>query len=244
MLRRYFPLVIGLLACLGSGCADVSEVREPVELQAPTASVPVVYDERLRPARLTSQQMDGILSEAIPLCPPGQRVWFIWVHYNKEGDQRPRCNATVYFTPEVRGARIRKGMYVLFEQSTSEEGAGLVELTEIGEGGPLFSYYQVSFPDKPFGDDLDVPPEALMPFEPPEGLSDEEAVEVVDFIRSDPEIRADTQGDPISSIGKEDDSIYVSIGKWQHPLAASHHVYELKRTPGGFTIVRSFSVLS
>ncbi len=260
MLRRYFPLVIGLLACLGSGCADVSEVREPVELQAPTASVPVVYDERLRPARLTSQQMDGILSEAVPFCPKGQHVWFIWVHDNFEFSGELYCNATVYFTPTMVTSRIRKGQSIGFWQDVSSFSKRLGRPVKTRED--LSDYCQVALREKPFGQELDVPAGTLMPFAPPKGFADDEVVEIVDFIRTNPKKTEQpevtfvrSEGDtytvyhrpvtfdgsqPILSIERKNGTIEVRAGTVQRTWAGAGQMLRLIEAPEGFKVLEIF----
>ena len=170
--------------------------------------VPEVYIDADHDQRLTAEQKKDILTGAAPLCPKGQRIWFIRVHDShimKEAGWT--CLATVYFTPHVRTGRIRKGRAAYVQvfpamtaeafrrkmlervEKDSEDLRRAIERMEPPKKettASLGDYCQVSIKEKPFGRKLGVPEGTLLPFGAPEGFTDEEIVEIVDFVRTNP----------------------------------------------------------
>ena len=71
---------------------------------------------------------------------------------------------------------------VLRKAVAKERGvAGTPAARSLGE------YVQVSLKERPFGGDLGTPKGTLLPLRAPQGFTDEEIIEIVDFIRTNPE---------------------------------------------------------
>ncbi len=235
-------------------------------LQAPpatnSASVPIVYNFRFEHPQLTSDQVERILAWAAPSCPPGQRVWFIYATANWPDEEGRSAMACVYFTPQRQTGRVREGRHAWYDEGR----ARLVEkfrdsgLFDEENDGPAWlklpEYCQVSDPHRPFTDALEIPDLKLMPFDQPDGLSEEELVALVDFVRTGPGLpvewmdrdgrefirvgpaRFDSAA-PIWKIRREGDVFRVRNGAVQAILAGRGQFLECRRMPDG-----TFEVLS
>ena len=235
-----FLVLAALLGCFGSGCPARPEARQTVELRVPASCVPVVYDEALKPARLSDEQKEEILNDVTPLCPEGQDIWFIRVHdNNREFSGNLEYDVTVYFTPDVTTPRLRKGERVAFwswwwSEDPAAKGRLLPKL--------VGTYYQVSPRGEPFGQGLEVPSKTLMPYPLRTELPDEEVIEIVDFVRTSP---ADDKwgyafdgSAPILGIEKRDDVIEVTSWDWVGvTVAGAGQIIRLKKTPEGLKVL-------
>ena len=245
--------------CLGfllAGCASQPSARD----------VPVIYDTRLDPIPLTDAQKEEVLATVAPVVPKGRRVWYIHVNHSYKSESGPGYSVNVYFTPGPAEGRLRKGMSVHYASpfspggwpAFSDEMRPLPTSDELREG--LRPYWQVSRAGEPFGKDL-APPSSQMlwPFSI-HGVSDDEAVRIVDFIRTGPadvskvkhvnpdgsittEFSSSGRVDgsrPILSIWadpEKDDVIHVTTGSVQGPLAGSGQMIELRREGDSYKII-------
>ena len=106
---------------------------------------------------------------------------------------------------------------------------------------------QVSLEDHPFGEDLDTPSGTLLPFPVPEGFTDDEVIEIVDFIRTNPEIvsgpntiplvRRFNGSAPIIKIERRDGQIEVTCGVLEGPLSGSGEVIRCIKEDGSYQVV-------
>jgi len=120
----------------------------------------------------------------------------------------------------------------------------------------VYRYWQVSRSDQPFREELTVPDESLLPFAVPEGFTEEEVIEIVDFLRSGPSEEPDgsnasgyprTLGfpqrldgaQPIHSIERRDGVIEVRTGVQQDMLAGQGEILRCRKRDDG-----TFEVLS
>ena len=214
---------IAALLCLLTGCAS-----NPVHSTAPVikaSTVPVVYDQRLSPKPLGSDQVQLALKKAAPLVPAHQQVWFILVHWNRINEGNPDWNATVYLKPEASTPRLRKGkcIHVRSDYSYSVKKFVKPQFAWKEFRPDLRNYVQVSLPEQPFGLNLEVPKPRLWPFLQPVGFSDSEIIEMVDFARTSPRVER-----PDGHRGPQFDG--------QQPI------YFIYRLPGGTVEVMSGSM--
>lgn len=247
-----------VLAGCDQGTARPASPAQRVSASRPAkGDVPVVYDMRLCPKPLTAAQKREFLSEAARLAPPGRDAWFIWVHANQEHEGELSYNASVYYAPDVRTARLRKGK--LLGVSTAIKGAwpAYEALVREEAGKPvgeaefrLSDYWQVSRRGEPFSADLAPPSGALMPFAAPSGVSDQEVVEIVDFARTSPKapggggdsitITIPGQFDgtlPILAIRKWGDLVEVTSGTVQGLLAGAGQVLRCMKKGKAFVVL-------
>jgi len=238
----------------------------PPQLPKP-ADVPVVYDRRLFADKLSDELKEEIIRQAAPLTPKGQRIWYIHSDLNRASGKKPDYRTTVYFTPHVATPRLRKGQRVAIIcgalpggfrkvpeekikellKTATDEDRQYYEQIKARIDDPLFTWWQVSLKEQPFGQRLDAPGEdRLWPMSAPHGFADEEVIEIVDFIRTAPDSSTITTnadgtftvsgfgrvdaGLPIMSIYREKDgSIGVTTGSVQAPLAGSGQMIRIKR---------------
>jgi hypothetical protein len=117
------------------------------------------------------------------------------------------------------------------------------------------SYWQVSLPVEPFTADLEPPEERLWPLGAPEGFTDEEVIEIVDFIRTSPQKEPHYVRSPDGSIGsgfyyhidgklpimgmhrEQDGTIVVTTGSVQGPLAGHGQEIRLRRETNRFIVL-------
>lgn len=236
-----------LVGCGGNPRFTRGEYVPPTSTPALHAA-PVVYDPGDAPQPLTMTQMQEILADAQPACPPGQGVWFILVKRNvevpgpKDNPREKRWDYAVfvYYTPQMQTARLRKGL-CLYLDSGNPELASAMQFLGARSGG-LLPWWQVSADTDPFGRQLDAPAWALIPFAAPRDLSDTEAVGAIDFARTGPRAPAPATGrfdvmEPILSIANQDGLVRVQSGSIQAPLAGHGQVLILKRTDTGYQVV-------
>jgi len=215
--------------------------------------VPIVHNVRFNHPAPTTDQIAAILRSAAPRCPKGQEIWFIHARANWKSKGGRRAVATVYFTPHKRTERLRAGY---FTQAASfppawqkmlrraarklDEPAGKHRQSK---GTCIYPYWQVSRSGQPFGEELTVPNESLLPFAVPEGFTEEEVIEIVDFVRSSPS-KADEPrsfsfprkldgSQPIHSIEKRDGVIEVWTGVQQDTLAGYGEILRCRKREDG-----------
>ncbi len=187
--------------------------------------VPVVYNYRFEHLPLSESQVEDLMNRGEMTCPDDRDLWFLYVTANWERTGVRHPAATVYFTPEEHTPRLRKGKYAF------------------GTLPPAHEYWQVSRKHKPFKGAPQVPGIALLPFPKPIGFSEEEVIEIVDFVRTNPE-HAQTGAvfcgsSPILSIVRGGDNIEVMTGAIQGMLAGTGQLLTCKKRKDG-----TFEVLS
>jgi hypothetical protein len=223
------------------------------EVALPT-DVPIRYDPRLPSDEPTREQIKEILSTATPACPNGQRIWYIWVRGNhRDGELGYDCVATVYFTPEVRGARLRKGHCCYTTTVSPGFSAHLRSLGVSFEGpgatGVPGEYWQISLQAQPFGEEFAVPEGALLPFAPPTEFTEAEVIEIIDFVRTGPGpsyrpeevplVRRFDGAQPICWIRRDGTIIEVHSGTIQWPRSGGGEYVRIKKTDQGFLVVEA-----
>ncbi len=246
-------------------------------MSQPKSPVPIVYDDRLGPWPLVQSQVNRILRRGAAVCPEGRDIWFILVRNNyvcPVCHWRLCCYVTIYFTPDVSEPRIRKGRCTWYSDSDPHPKRSLDWLLTTLDGDqrrdlePLLRktserpkrpavppesirvcgwYRQVSFRNKPFTEQLHAPVKTLWPFWPPIGFTDEEVIEIIDFLRTSPKvahppnvIRSPDRFDgsaPILSIKRAGEGIVVRSGTQQGFLAGSGEEILLKRKGSSFVVV-------
>ena len=257
-------IVLGVgLSFLGAGCAEpraaaptAPEPRPP----APTpAEVPAVYDQRLGPLELTRRQKLEIIAQAAPLTPKGRKIWYVLVRDNRRFEGELSYIATVYFSPDFSSARLRKGkcMHVWHVSAemreTSERFMKLVNVDQRELPPRLPGYRQVSLAAQPFGENVAVPEKILWPFTVDGEFTDQEVIEIVDFVRAAIKRRKGqllgllefVPDEPVLSITAQSKGrIEVFTGTRQHWLAAEGHYFILIGKGGKLLIVKEGSWLS
>ena len=187
--------------------------------KTPRGKVPVICNSELPPDPMRVSEFTRILDYAEPLAPAGQRVWFIVVNYSVNRVARIRVGRTdwwrvkqalshpvimywsadVYFTPDANAGRVRKGKAVNLKSDELQPKLALA--------ADQYDYIMVSSSDAPFGKELVTPAKKLLPFAQPEGFSDEEIVELIDFARSEEDLG------PILYIERQEDgSVEITDG--------------------------------
>jgi len=270
MSKRGWAVFTVLLVGSIAGCQSVSEggVGAPTGAEGKPAGgegtsagavqvVPVVYDATSPPEPLTPEQWERILKVAKEHCPKGRSIWFLWVHSNNRAyDGRVQHWTSVYYSPEKQTARLRRGSCL--------PTGGWVPARE---QPPIRSEYcQVSLPSEAFGDKLSAPQGLLLPFPAPEGFSDDEIVDVVDFVRSlwsrgktaddGSRVYSDEKvseggtvtgtrirfgrGDSILSMTRDGEVVTISVGSCQGPLAALYTVIRCVKSEGGYKVIDAF----
>jgi hypothetical protein len=216
------------------GGTEISEVNEPKSTSDPR----ILYWPRLKPEPLSDEQVRRI-SQAVEDIGQGRDLWFVLVLRNKEN-----CETVhVYCVPDMQSRRVRRGM--AFENIWGR-GHFLSACT--------FSYAQVSASDDPF-EGHPVPPRdfALLPFALPDDFTDEELIEVVDFIRSpsarSPRVPKGDDGetfryflfpvdpnDPVYRIRRHGEAVTIEMGLVEGPLSGYLNVFTCQKVDGVWTI--------
>jgi hypothetical protein len=234
-------LILGLCAVAAAvSCSKGTQGKVSVVLDKNQIS----YGSRLEPNALTEKQLKDLGEYISKKTTPSQELWFIHVRYNQED----YLTATIYLKPQYTEGRIRKGQYFGYDSKFSK-----YKLTELAKKQmnymemELPEYMQVCFKDIPFGADLEIPPQnSLFPFNVPDGFSDEEIVEVIDFIRSGPSIkskRTDSyypetpSNSPIVSIEREGELIGVNTGSQEGPVSGGGVGMTIKKTESGYELI-------
>jgi hypothetical protein len=208
---------------------EASEVNEP---KAPF-DPPILYWPRREPVPLSEDQVKGI-GRAAKRWGQARDVWFVLVLRNNGS----RATVSAYYVPDAQSPRVRRGM--AFEN--------------IG-GVRTLPYAQVSASDDPF-EGRPVPPDdfALLPFALPDDFTDEELIEIVDFIRSPPPwsprrlVGSDGRGvgfefpvrvdpnDPIYRIRREGQTVIVEMGMIEGGLSGYMKVFTCEKLDGAWKI--------
>ena len=228
------------------------EPAENIDYAELARNVPIVAGGRFAHPAPTQEQLEELLRWVLPRAGKNRDVWFIYARANWKSETGRELNATVYFTPKRESARLRKGVsrHVGLSIARILELEALIAALERLETQPqpveasqLPEYWQVSLKDHPFAETLEVPDGTLLPFPKPEGLSEQEVIEIVDFIRTNPRQlqqashrsfsvsqRGFDGARPILSINKSDGVIEVRSGTSEGILSGSGQVIRLMRT--------------
>ena len=105
------------------------------------------------PRALSAAEVADVHQRAFALEPQDAEVWFVAVVY----EDRACFHARVYFKPDELTPRLRKGRYARLQDWQDERGGTPREVE-------VYPYAQVSPADRPFGEKLDVPQMAQLPF--------------------------------------------------------------------------------
>jgi hypothetical protein len=199
----------------------------------------VIYHTRLTTEPLTRRQF-GMLSKSIKnVRLDNKDVWFVRILCNLH----PHLNAKIYFMPDTTSKRTRKGKYTYFRLID----LALLDLkVEDLKPPECLEYIQVSLKDKTFTAQVAIPPQnSMLPFSVSENFTDQEIVEIVDFIRTRPMNTRRKTGRlyfqvkrnlPIMTIIKEGEVIKVRTGTQEHGLAGRGQVLEIRKTDQGYEL--------
>jgi len=219
----------------------------PPEGRAAKREVPVVYDRRLDPIEVTAAQRELLMEWAARLS-PDNAVWYIHVNDNTKFDDGTLIgNFTVFYRPESRGERIRKGkacrLWDVRESGDRVEHPRYWSMMDPREWA-IFDWVQVSRKEEPFGGEIEVPEKALWPFLTPDGFADVEVIEIVDFARNPPDVPEDVlsfelpeKDEPVFSISREKDgTIEVMFGTQQGGLAGGGAILVIEKQDGNWRV--------
>ena len=187
-----FAVGMSCILAMG-GCApsrSVPSASRAIVIEPPPP--PVLYDRQLSLDPLTDEQLREIVEEAVPQTPQRHEIWYVHVHNNRVFKGERHWNVTVFYTPSVVTRRTRRGQsfhlrdnYRRVREKITREVGDDSWLKEIKL---LDDYVQISLPDAPFGESLELPTYRLWPFRSPEGFTDDELIELVDFARDSPRV--------------------------------------------------------
>ncbi|MHC4881409.1 MAG: hypothetical protein ACYTFX_02240 [Planctomycetota bacterium] len=203
----------------------------------------IIYHRTLNPEPLNQEQLK-ILSAFVCDTKPNY-VWFVRVLYNRQNMLR----ADIYFLPDYSLGRLRKGKVAYYdsffgltlpkrlleEQGFDPNEVPKPEYHEYVDVLP--EYYSPSLGQIPYTD-------YLMPFSVSDDFTDQEIIEIVDFIRSysaenlnpyEESLHIDTDL-PIMSITKKGENIKVGTGTREGPEAGMGQEIHLQKTDDGYEI--------
>lgn len=245
------PLRILSFACIlesvvlhvGCGHHQPSDTAKAPTVSAtmPTPRLPEIrYATRLSPDRLTSEQLSEIIAAARAHMPDGREIWFVWVDYNKLYEGKRIYTATVYFTPDETSPRLTTGRSLGINSMFYSPDSRRRALAQMGlPEGWLARYAQVSTAGQPFAKGLPIPTGALLPFNPPDGVSDADLVSIVDAARlvHDAKVGFAHADEPICRIELErvpEGEIHVFFGSQEGPLSGSGTLVIVRKTDKGY----------
>jgi hypothetical protein len=193
-------------AVTSAGLAPATQPSPP----ATQPAVPFIYVASQASGQLTAKQKELLLDAARWNRPEGAHEWFVAVvHSGKHS-----IWAHAFYAPDHSSPRLRKGRYAdlhIWRQRTVISGEVVWETKDWEvEYEAVEQYVQVSRPDKPFDQRLEVPASSDIPCGRPtydkkkvdrkefERLRDAELVRVVDFARQ--HLQTVGNHDPICTI--------------------------------------------
>ncbi len=226
-------------------------------------AIPLVQAERSRRMKqpaLTPQQVASVLERVRARYGDQYRPWFIYQHSSFGwGDGREHINVTVFFEPHERSARLCKGHFVRDNGPPDpiiEKMREKLQPNQPAPGPPPpRTYWHVSPANQPFSGPIVVPRESHLPFPVPVGVSEQETIELVDFVRTAPPpflphdakvlpdgtidvsnfkigLRRDSK-QPILRIKRQEGYIEVRTGVHQAIFAGSGQTLEVSRNAHG-----------
>lgn len=208
----------------------------------------IIYHNTLDPAPLTKNQLDELSKFVCDTKP--NNVWFVRVLYNRQKILR----AEIFFLPDTSSSRIMKGksayydsQFLLFPKAHLDEQKANYYLKSLRP--EYYEYVQVlpefysPVPgDIPFND-------YLLPFSVSGDFSDQEIIEIVDFMRSIPTLKRDSKEGrlvypekinsqlPIRFIERKNGQIEVMTGTLEGPESGSGECLMIKKSDGGYELI-------
>jgi hypothetical protein len=197
-------------------------------------SVEVRYGGNLDPQALSPERKQHIVDCAMDTAPPGSRIWFILVLYNKDD----HYTTEVYFEPTLSTSRMRKGVYAYITPGAQRvRGNSELALAIRAHRRLLPEYVQISDAAAPFTSILTVPRSDLMPFDPdgtpfgdPAKLTDDEWIALIDLVRP---VFERNGGGPICRVESAEGMLRVYSGWQEGLLSGGGRLVNVKRKPGG-----------
>lgn len=211
-------------------------------------SPPVVYCVYFSPEKLDDADRQRVLEHAERVKPADNDIWYLYVRYHRHGDY----TVDAYYRPTAQAGNVHRGQYVRVDDRMTDDQRRrmLRQLRQDPDDWPYrHDYVYVS----EHADDVvpDIPAPNMLPFAPPEGLSDAELESLVsaarnaviegakaEASRTDPAfpfVGMDASM-PICRIELQADTASVSFG-WQVGLLNGHGiVLEMKRTTDGWKV--------
>lgn len=196
--------------------------------QATQPSPPVLYSAYESPRQLSADQLAAILKSAAASKPEGREIWFVFVRSNLHPlFGQPHMLVEAFYSPDATTRRLRKGKAVWISTDWPDPS--------------VTDYQQVSRPDHPFGDKLELPAEIDVPMivklqkeHKPLPSSDDDIIQLVDFARPILETKH-RQGQPILRISGDGGSFDVYMGFHAGMLDGREWILHAKKTADGFT---------
>jgi hypothetical protein len=233
-----------------------------VERPRLSSEIPLDYLPRLRPMMLSPDQVDEIVGHAREREPDSQ-IWFIQIGRNYRDETRSDYDVNVYFAPEETSPRIHTGRYMWLSSFIKQIELDLNYVLEQAadsdtsdadppprDKGLLRTYVHVSETGRTFTNTLDVPSLPILPFEKPSGFTDEEVVEIVDFVRSGSRIVHELNDTPIlfavdttfpvHAIKRDGDVVEVTTGIQEGLLAGRGEGFQCKKIDRRWVLVGEF----
>jgi len=225
----------------------------------------VIYFSNMK-SKLTKKQLSKLSQYINTLDQIKSEVWFVRVISHKDDF----VNADIYFLPYIQHERIWKGNWISYISMHGKEHLldNLIEpenekyLLEycyvlLPCKKYLLEYCQLLLPYKLFLSSTVPTQDIRMPFRAPEGFSDKEIIEIIDFIHSKPEIvsvskannsnQDSTETDfflyeidldlPIRSISRKGNIIEVETGTMYGVLAGSGEILTIRKTEDGYELL-------
>lgn len=220
-------------------------LRNLIEFASDDAAdnVPVIYHPLLKPDELQAGQLERILDKVRQSGSQHRKIWFVRVLPN-EADRLDTFNAVVYYRPEYSSERLRKGRFFRIDglTMTDDDRGEALDGNPPDEAAVCQDYCQVSSPDRGFGFELEVPPhDLLFPFSRGEDVSDEEVVEVADFVRSMAQSGnsySGFKGDaPVVLIEKKDGLIEIRAGATDGLVSGAGHILRIRKTGARYELM-------
>ncbi len=206
----------------------------------------LIYHETLDPEPLDQNQLD-MLSRLVCLTNPNY-VWFTRVLYHRRGTLR----ATIYFLPDSSSQRIKKGKATYFDSTYFTLPKEYLDEQKIDPNNvfsPEYYEYVQVLPRYYSPSPGQIPTtDYLLPFSLSGKFTEQEIIEIVDFVRSDninktrfgeSDFRIDNQL-PIMWIRKENEIIKIKTGTLEGPqMGAGEEIY-LQKLGDGYTVTKCF----
>lgn len=144
---------------------------------------------------LTEEQIQEVSRQAREACPPKQHVWFIWIRANSTFNGKRNVIGTAYFAPTKQEREIWKGQSVFVGNNTIAESIHEQMRKQLEKNGPrdvklprwtppLSNYWFVAPREANWNmNELPIPNSADFPFAPPQGVSEAQTVQLINYVR-------------------------------------------------------------
>ncbi|MEN6306720.1 MAG: hypothetical protein ABFD91_03110 [Anaerohalosphaeraceae bacterium] len=230
-LMLFIILLAGGISCRQES-ANISEKGKAAARSIDRSHI--VYNTQFEYGPITEEELNDLRNYINENTSPSQEVWFVSV-YAKFQDY---LRAEIYLKPEQTNGRIRKGYYLSYN-SFSKKLRNTKWLSQDAVQ-QKFAYVQVASQDSSFDEQLGKPTQdSMFPFIVHDGFSDQEIIEIVDFVRSGPTVkpkeqtikRANSGIDP-NDIKENDYSSSLFTGSYWSSMFTSPYTQNSHPVPG------------